>query len=155
MGIDVVERVQRQLVVNISDLDDAQQVRLREGVEDLLRRVISGNEADEEVAGWTAEALEEAFARLERDGAHVQATAIREALKSNGYITRKRVYRIGRYSEDRTLRGFTRPVNRIVTEMKTEGVIPDSAADLLTSSFQNGVVADGFSVDSRLGALLN
>lgn len=155
MEINVVERVQRQLVVDLSDLDDAQQVRLREGVEDLLRQVISGDDADEVVAGWTAGALEEAFARLERDGAHVQATAIREALRNNGYITRKRVYKIGRYPEDRTLRGFTRPVNRIVTEMKTEGAILDSAADLLTSSFQNGVVADGFSVDARLGALLN
>lgn len=153
MGIDLVERVRRQLVVDLSDLDDRQQVRLRKGVEGLLRQVISGG-ADEVVAGWTAGALEDAFARLERDGAHVQAMVIQEALKNSGYITRKRVYKIGRYSEDRTLRGFTRPVNRIVTEMKTEGAIPDSAADLLTSSFQNGVLADGFSVDARLGALL-
>ena len=51
------ERVQRQLVVDLSDLDDAQQVRLREGVEDLLRQVVSGDDADEVVAGWTADAL--------------------------------------------------------------------------------------------------
>lgn len=153
MGIDVVERVQRQLVVDLSELDEAQQQQLREGVESLLRRIISGD-PDEEVAGWTASTLEDAFARLERDGSHVQALVIQEALRNNGYITRKRVYKIGHYPEDRTLRGFTRPINRIVAELKAEGAIPDSAADLLTSSFQNGVVADGFSVDARLGALL-
>ena len=44
-------------MVDLSDLDDAQQVRLREGVEDLLRQVVSGDDADEVVAGWTADAL--------------------------------------------------------------------------------------------------
>ena len=152
MGIDAVGRVQQQLTVDLAGLDESQQVRLRDGVEGLLRQIIAGEEY--EVAGWTTSTLENAFARLESAGAHVQATVIREALKNNGYLTRERVYRIGSYSKDRTLRGFTRPVNRIVADMKAEELIPGSAADLLTSSFQNGVVADGFSVDARLNALL-
>lgn len=153
MGINVVERVQRQLVVDLSDLDEAQQESLRDGVDNLLRQVMAGD-AVEVVAGWTAEALEEAFARLERDGAHVQAAVIQEALNHHGYITRERVYKIARFPKGRSLRGFTRPTNRIVGDMKSEGWIPDDAADLLTSSFQNGVVADGFSIDARLGVLL-
>lgn len=153
MGIDVVERVQRQLVVDLSDLDEEQQESLKDGVDALLRQVIAGDTV-EVVAGWTAEALEEAFARLERDGAHVQAAVIQEALNHHGYITRERVYRIGRYPKGRSLRGFTRPTSRIVAAMKSEGWIPDNAAGLLASSYQNGVVADGFSVDARLGALL-
>jgi hypothetical protein len=152
MGVNVVERVQRQLVVDLSDLDQEQQMRLKDGVDNLVRQVIAGDIA--EVLGWTRGALEEAFARLERDGAHVQAATIQEALHQKGYVTRDRVYKIGRYPKDRSLRGFTRPINRIVADLKAEGWIPDTAADLLSPSFQNGPVADGFSVDARLGALL-
>ncbi|QOK22379.1 hypothetical protein IGS73_15025 [Janibacter indicus] len=152
MGVNVVERVQRQLVVDLSDLDEEQQGWLKDGVDNLLRQVIAGDIA--EVVGWTSEALEEAFARLERDGAHVQVATIQEALRQNGYVTRDRVYKIGRYSKGRSLRGFTRPVNRIVADLKAEGRIPESAANLLSSSYQNGAVADGFSVDARLSTLL-
>lgn len=152
MGVNVVERVQRQLVVDLSDLDEKQQLRVKDGVESLLRQVISGDIA--EVAGWTEEALLEAFARLERDGAHVQVATIREALSQKGYVTRDRVYKIGRFPKDRSLRGFTRPINRIVADLKEEGWIPETATDLLSSSYQNGAVADGFSVDARLGDLL-
>ena len=153
MGINVVERVQRHLVVDLADLDEEQQMRLRDGVSELLRRIVAGDV--DEVAGWTREALEEAFARLERDGAHVQAATIQEALRHNGYVTRARVYKIGRYAKTRSLRGFTRPINRITTDLKAEGWISDGAANLLAPSFQNGVEADGFSVDARLAALLD
>lgn len=153
MNVQVVERVQRQLVVDLADMTEEQQQSLTEGIEDLLRRVLDPHE-EEVVAGWTATALREALLRLVRIDAHVQAEAIRTALKNGGYVTRDRVFRIGRYDKDRSLRGFTRPVNRVVADFKARGLVAADAVDLLVTSYQDGVKADGFQVDSRLADLL-
>lgn len=54
----------------------------------------------------------------------------------------------------RTLKGFTRPVTRIVNLLVEEGVVPADAVAVLESSYQDGVKADGFSVPSALIDLL-
>lgn len=153
MAATTMPRIGAALTIDVTDLDDDQRRTLEELVHHVLQRVLSPDEGDE-VAGWTTTTLAAALDRLDRDGARVQAQTIREALQRGGYITRKRVYSIGRFPEDRSLRGFTRPVNRIVAAMRDSGEIPDHAVDLLTSSYQNGVSADGFQVDPALASLL-
>ena len=153
MNVQLVERVQRQLVVDLAEMDEGQQQALIEGIDALLRRVLDP-QAEEVVAGWTASALTEALRRLDRDGAAVQAEAVRVALRNSGYVTRGQVFKLGRYDKSRSLRGFTRPVNRVVAALKDEGLVAADAADLLISSYQDGVKADGFRVDSRLAVLL-
>ncbi|CAN5293600.1 hypothetical protein BH20ACT5_BH20ACT5_07540 [soil metagenome] len=63
-----------------------------------------------------------------------------------GTLTRltERVYRIGNYDRQRMLRGWTRPVNRIVTDMRAAGDIPAAAEDLLEPIYDNDVKAGRF-----------
>lgn len=152
MAIQITERVTRQLVIDVGELDEEQQARLTKGVEELLRRVLHP-ENEREEAGWTASALDEALHRLDEDGAWVQAAVIRKALETGGHVTRDRVFKIGHYPKGRSLRGFTKPVSRIVGEMRYEGLVPEEAAELLVSSYQDGVKADGFKIPPMLAAL--
>ena len=52
---------------------------------------------------------------------------IAEAAASGGDVSRAKVYELGGYAEGRSLKGFTRPVNRIVNEMKAAGTLPEGA----------------------------
>ena len=145
--------VRSTLSVAVDGLDEHQRTRLVELIEQALVLVTTGD--DVMVLGWTRSSLEEALNRLNADNGSVQAAVIREALRKGGYVTRDRVYKIGKYPKDRMLRGFTRPINRIVADMKAEGLIPEDAADLLAPSYQDGVVADGFTVTAALATLLD
>lgn len=139
------------LNVDVTDLSDENRLRFTEEVTDLLSRYLDSDEQEvgSTVLGWTAATLDEALTELDRDGSWVQAGAIRRALQNGGTVTRDEVYEIGRYEQTRMLRGFTRPVVRIVNRMRARGVIPASAVDLLTTEYE-GVQAVGFSVPSEL-----
>lgn len=147
-------RVRPTLSIDVADLTHAQQTQLSELVNDALHRVLHP-EDEEVILGWTRSAFTAALSRLERDNGRVQADVIREALKHGGYVTRERVYRIGRYPKDRMLRGFTRPTNRIAESMRRSGEIAADAVDILSTSFQDGVQADGFQVDAALARFLD
>jgi hypothetical protein len=97
--------------------------------------------------------LGQALKRLEYDGAEVQAATIRRALDNGGSISRADVYEIGNYESGRTLKGFTRPVSRIVNRMRAVGDVPAGAAELLESGYNYGVRADEFRVPAELSAL--
>lgn len=77
--------------------------------------------------GWTVVALGELLSRLKVSNGVVQAEAIRVALDNGGQVDRAEVYTIGGYGPDRSLKGFTRPINRIVEQMKTDGLLPADA----------------------------
>jgi hypothetical protein len=49
-----------------------------------------------------------------------------------GYVSREDVYRLGEHESGRTLKGFTRPVNRLVQDLREAGELPDEAADALS-----------------------
>lgn len=85
-----------------------------------------------ESTGWTLDAYQEAMAGLL--GKHfVQANVINEAIKAGtGYVSREDVYELGGYPPARSLKGFTRPVNRIVQNLVETGKLPEDAEDLLT-----------------------
>jgi hypothetical protein len=99
------------------------------------------------VDGWTASAVAAVLDRLSVE-APVQASVLRRAGELGGFISRADVYRIAEYDADRSLRGFTRPVRRIVQAFQDRGLIPDGAEDLLSTSYDDETVglAAGFTV---------
>jgi hypothetical protein len=94
--------------------------------------------------------------RLEAEG-KVQAAAIRRAAANGGFVSRDDIYDLGGYEEGRTLRGFTRPANRVTQELRTAALIPESAPDPLEAEYDPGfswVLAKGFRVPAQLVDLL-
>lgn len=108
-------------------------------------------------SGWTRESLAMLLRQLAAQ-APVQEACIRFAARSDGFIARDDVYRLGEYDPDRQLRGFTRPVNRIVQNLRDAGEIPEDAADALVPVYDQGDYGlgwvDGFRVPSEITALL-
>lgn len=109
--------------------------------------------------GWTLDAWTEAMQGL-LDKHFVQATIITEAVKNGtGYIDREAVYRIAGYPADRSLKGFTRPVNRIMQNLVEKGVLPEDAEDLLAPKYDDTVKgyqrALGFQVPLEVVKLLH
>jgi hypothetical protein len=112
---------------------------------------------DTNETGWTARELNSLLRRLVTI-APVQEATIRLAGQQGGYVSREDVYRLGEYEPDRQLKGFTRPVNRLVQELRNSGELPDDAADALspvyeTMSYGFGRV-DGFRVPEEIVGLL-
>jgi hypothetical protein len=112
----------------------------------------AGNET-----GWTARELNSLLRKLVII-APVQEATIRLAGQQGGYVSREDVYRLGEYEPNRQLKGFTRPVNRLVQDLRDSGELPDDAADALspvyeTMSYGFGRV-DGFRIPEELVGLL-
>jgi hypothetical protein len=113
------------------------------------------DEGDLPTGGWNAAAINELLARLDRE-APVQAAAIRQAAKQSGYISRDDVYALGEYDPERQLKGFTRPVKRIVQDLRDRGVIPEEALDVLGTEYDHEKFgwASGFTLTEELVPLL-
>lgn len=148
-----VAAVRTILTVDVEDLDEERRGQLKHVIDSALRRM-ADPDGDDLVVGWTGTTIEMALRRLEDDGSRAQADVIREAFANGGYVTRDRVYKLAHYKKPRTVRGFTRPVSRIVAGMRDAGEVPGEAVDLLTSSYQDGPVADGFYVPAELVSLV-
>jgi hypothetical protein len=63
--------------------------------------------------------------------APVQAATISAAARQNGFVSRDQVYAIGKYPEGRSLKGFTRPINRITELYRDQGFVPAKAVDII------------------------
>lgn len=106
------------------------QVEVRdESVQD-IERVSEG-----ENGGWTSEAIGLFLSRLAQEGWTAQANAIRIAAIGGGFIERELIYKLGGYSEGRSLRGFTRPINRTAREFREQGIVPESAIDVFVTEY--------------------
>lgn len=106
------------------------QVEVRdESVHD-IERVAEG-----ENGGWSIDAIGQFLARLSQEGWSAQEQAIRIAASGGGFVEREIVYSLGGYDEGRSLRGFTRPVNRIAREFRQHGIVPESAIDILVTEY--------------------
>ena len=107
---------------------------------------------------WNAVGIDMLLKRLGR-GAPVQQAVLRRAALNGGYISRQEVYEIGEYEPERQLKGFTRPVNRIVEEMRTAGIISTDAEDVLVPVYDAGDYGfgwvDGYRVPSTVAALIS
>lgn len=87
-------------------------------------------------SGWTKIALEELLRRL-ATRAPVQYHLLTAALQAGGFVSRDAVYKLGRYDEGRTLRGFTRPVTGVCAQLRAEGLLPADAPDALEAVYDS------------------
>jgi PIN like domain len=103
---------------------------------------------------WTLDALSALLEQLDQE-APVQAAALRLATPDRGgRVSREKVYELGGYSDDRMLRGFTRPFRRLTEALQDEGVIPAGVSPIFVARYPDGVKASYFSVPSEVPALL-
>ncbi|APE36429.1 hypothetical protein BOX37_23655 [Nocardia mangyaensis] len=85
---------------------------------------------------------------------YTQAEVIREAAANGGVISRRRVYELDGRAEDQTLRGFTRPVTRLTTELQTAGLIPYGVEPLLDAKYDAGAKSSHFAIPAEVVTLL-
>ena len=105
------------------------------------------------VALWTVDAVRELLRRLDREG-QVQAEVIRVAAEAGGVIGRDDVYELCGYDDERMLRGFTRPTNRITADLQRAGLLPENVAPMLKPLFPTGVRASAFRIPSEVVEIL-
>ncbi|MFI1125228.1 PIN-like domain-containing protein [Streptomyces hygroscopicus] len=106
--------------------------------------------------GWTAAAIEALFNGLSYEGYGNRVDVIRYAAEMDGRIEALSVYEICDYDDDRSLRGFTRPIKRISGNLVEQEAIADDAVPVLTAEYENGPGrASGFKVHPLLVALIN
>jgi hypothetical protein len=108
----------------------------------------------ENASEWNAKGLAALLQRLD-DKHPVQAMVIRVAgTRPNGQVPRALVYELGGYEEGRTLRGFTRPVNRITRQIQQQGLVPLGVTPALETVYEHGVQATYFAVPPDVQRIL-
>ncbi len=98
-----------------------------------------------DVTPWTADSVRAVLKELDVQG-HIQSEVIREAIRNGGRIARARVYELDNRDESQMLRGFTRPVKRVTSELQAENVVPFGVEPLLDSIYESGVKSTHFAV---------
>ena len=76
------------------------------------------------------------------------------AQQPKGRLPRALVYELGEYEDGRTLRGFTRPVNRITRQLQREGLVAADVAPALEPVYDQGVQAAYLAVPPDIRKLL-
>lgn len=156
------------VTVDISNWSTAARVELIELIGRLERQpdghragVEAGRQMPEEVepSGWNQEAYMDVLTKL-LSRHHVQVAVIFDAIKNGtGYVTRERVYELGNYPQTRSLKGFTRPVNRMTAEAVEAGLLPEEADELLSPDYDPNVSgfqrARGFVVPMEVVKMAN
>lgn len=106
--------------------------------------------SDDETVGddvWNARTVELLIQRLELYGAWVQAGVINEAASHpDGFVTRAHVFDLAGYAESRQLKGFTRPVKRVVDELIALGEVSEDIDPPLVAIYDGPGKAEGFQV---------
>lgn len=102
---------------------------------------------------WTAPAVSELLRRLDAEGRE-QADVIRYAAEEGGAIDRQAIYELAGYSEERMLRGFTRPATRIMRDLIREGLLGDGVKMILTPVYEGGVTAVRFEIPPEVVEIL-
>ena len=77
------------------------------------------------------------------------------AQEPGGWLPRALVYELGEYEAGRTLRGFTRPVNRITLQLQREGLVAPGVAPALEAIYEYGVQATYLAVPPDVQDLLS
>lgn len=84
--------------------------------------------------GWSRNSVQRLVDEL-RASYPVQSRAIHQAHTNGGYVTRDEVYYLAGYSPDRSLRGFTRPIERLTRMLEEEGLLPYYAPAALSPQY--------------------
>jgi len=147
----LLEHASRALQVEVQE----QSVKDVNRVDEILSQ---GKETENEFGGWTTIGLTTVLSKLHTE-APVQAAAIAQAALEGGYISRSDVYKIGNYSEERKLIGFTRPINRITDEMRDMGYVTAEAVPLVDTDYGSDAPgfgwASGFKINPAILALFS
>lgn len=102
---------------------------------------------------WAPEWVKALLDRLDQE-APVQSAALRLAINSDsGTVSREQVYELGGYSDDRMLRGFTRPFRRLTEALQDEGILPPGLAPILPARYPDGVKASFFAIPAEIRGL--
>lgn len=117
-------------------------------VEDEARADVEDASEGSAAARWTETAIAELFTRLDGEGA-VQTKIIRFAAHQGGSISRKQVFQLAGYDEDRMLKGFTRPTARITRRLQSEGLVDEGVQAVLTPRYYGGVSAEEFQIPAE------
>jgi hypothetical protein len=126
------------ITADVTHWSHAQRQKLEDTIRQLDAQAVAGladietpDFGDITSTGWTQDAYVEAMKGL-LSKHFVQAQVINEAISSGtGSVSREKVYEFGGYDESRSLKGFTRPVNRIQADLVDRGLLPEDADDLL------------------------
>lgn len=124
----------------------------RKIAEDNLRRLKDRDIPDQ---GWgNVKDLPGAIAQLPVETRKV----VMRAVDNGGHVTREETYKVLGRSADKTLKGFTRPVNRLMEGLKDRGEVTGTAEPLLLPIYTDGgafaEAAQGFKVPVQVVHLL-
>jgi hypothetical protein len=93
-----------------------------------------------EPSGWEQDTLLAAYAELRNNRSWPQVNVIEQAAKNGGYISREETYQAAGFDPaKRSLKGLTRPVNRVVTKLQDAGQVPDDVEDLLQPVYDDTI----------------
>lgn len=95
---------------------------------------------------WTFAAYTELLGRLRGLSRLDQTVAIEEAARNGAFVDRSRVYELCGYDEDRSLKRFSLPAQRIMLDLQDEGLVDLAATSPLTAEYDGPGKAVGFSV---------
>lgn len=99
--------------------------------------------------GWTRTSVQRLIDEL-RPSYPVQSRAIQQAYRDGGYVTREEVYALAGYSPDRSLRGFTRPIERLTRMLEEEGLLPYYAEAALSPRYDFAATGNNRAVGFEL-----
>lgn len=111
---------------------------LREAMERVRAEVEAAANEVPEPSGWSKNLLGDIFIMLAQEGAEVQLKAIRHAHNNGGQVSREEVFALGGYPDNRQLKGFTRPCNRVTQKLRDLGKLPDNCDELLSPIYPAG-----------------
>jgi hypothetical protein len=130
-----------QITVDVTGWTEPQRAKLLGAITDVQRELATLTAVAAVGHGWSPEAFSTLISRLHVGRGKVQAQSILAAITNGGEISREQVFEIGEYGEGRSLKGFTRPINRLVKEMKGLGEVADDAADPFVPVYDDTIKA--------------
>lgn len=134
---------QETVTIDVTEWPHAERRRLLATIEALRADAESAVNEQTEPSGWVKDLLGDVFLMLAHEGADVQLEVVRVAHNNGGEVSRDDVFRIGGYPDDRQLKGFTRPCNRVTQKLRDAGKLPEDAEELLTPIYSK--TARGYS----------
>lgn len=141
---------QRLFMLRPSRLISLHQRALGKSDPDIVRQLVRAEQAQENrQLAWTPEQVRLVLDELV-EYYPAQCEAVLRAVRNGGFVTRTDVYEIGGYEPGRTLRGFTRPVNRIAQAVFDPEGAAEDPIEVFTSRYDptySWVQASGFDLE--------
>jgi hypothetical protein len=145
--------------ISLDGLSPAKITQLFETVSFEIDKIIGSTNvrrpSSEDAEGWTRDLYDVLLTRLRTEGSLTQAEVLEAAVAAGGAIDRATTYELAGWDPSRrSLKGFTRPVNRVVADMRAEGLLPVDApkpfVPIYSAAHKGYQKAGGFSVPANL-----